>query len=105
MISHYAREGASRNETPVAIWVCLVALSFKPLPEYRDYLMAFDSPDVRWLPELKGRLIADYESTKRIILNPSPIVDSTPIAQTAGANQRAEVPVKPKLIISGERRT
>ena len=94
-LRYYTAEGAGEDVAPVAVYACLVALSFKPFPEYRHWMESFQAPGVRWLPELKGMLSAGREVTARLNIEVKP-----PPMRPEAANQTVTTTVPPKLIIS-----
>ena len=97
-LSFYGGEGANEEESSVALYVYLVALTFRPLTEYREFLDRFN-PAARWIPELRGILMANGRANSIVTcsIEPQP-VHSYPIS---GVNTVASVPPN-RLIVSGK---
>jgi hypothetical protein len=100
LIRYYAGDGAGRPESPVAIYACLVALSFKPLPEFQEFLMAFDTPLVRWLPQLRGFILAERGATQSDIHLPGMVSGSQTIYTSTATTQGIAIDFKPRVIAS-----
>ena len=67
-LSFFAGPGASEDIAPVAVDAYLVAISFKPLGEFREFIENLESPNIRWLQEMKRIILANQIITNTVNL-------------------------------------
>jgi len=94
-LSSYGKEGDNSEVSPIAVYVLLAALSFKPLSEYKEFLDRFDPP-IAWIPELRGILFESATANSVVVGSMINLQPLRPIRVVA-TNTTTK-----KLIVGGE---
>jgi hypothetical protein len=87
LLSFYTGRGKKRAEALVAAYVCLIALSFKPSSEFREFLEEFESSVLCWLADLRGIIFGTKYADGRVSINVQAIRDNQPTRSAAATTR------------------
>jgi hypothetical protein len=88
MLKAYKTKWARRWNSAMAQYALLVALSFKPVAEFRRFLASYTTPHLRWLAEFKSIILASQStnSAVQVELSMPDLVAGTTKTRSTAAN-------------------